>query len=69
MCDSVTADLDTYQRGLDKAASDNDAILCRAHQIARDYQRRGLTIAWEICHQEAEREFNHQAEGPDREGE
>lgn len=69
MKDSFSADLDTYQRGIDKAASDNDAIICRAHQICREYQRRGLTIAWEICHQEAEREFDNMAEGPDREGE
>lgn len=69
MRDSVTADLDNHQRGLDKAAAEHDQIFCRAQQISRDYQRRGLTIAWEICHQEAEREFDHQAEGPDREGE
>lgn len=69
MSDSVTADLDNYQRGLDKAAAEHDQIFCRAQAISRDYWRRGLVLAWEICHQEAEREFDHQAEGPDREGE
>lgn len=69
MRDSVTADLDNYQRGLDKAAADHDQIICRAHAINREYNRRGVYVPWEICHQEAEREFDNMAEGPDREGE
>lgn len=69
MMDSLNACLDKFQRDTDKAAAKHDQIFCRAQQISRDYARRGITIAWEICHQEAEREFDVMAEGPDREGE
>ena len=39
-----------------------DAILCRARSIQQEFERRGIVLSWEICHQQAERELRHQGD-------
>lgn len=66
MRDSVTVDTNHQQRRLDAAAAHADAVTAKARRIERGYRARGIIVAYELCHQEAEQEL---AEGPDREGE
>lgn len=62
---TVESDLAQHQSSLDRNAAMHDAIMDRTAKIHRGYKARGLIVSWEICHQEAEAEFDAQSEGPD----